>query len=142
MQNVQGYSAIETVFARCPAPTMIVVVAATLPRRFSARFGRGFFVVAGLLLCALANLRALPSNPLAVLGHLAWLVVFASGPRSRCRVLAATVVADSTSEGRCVRGCSIRRPSSGPRSAWPFSGRSEATVGPERWTSFAAVCRR
>ncbi len=95
MQNVQGYSAIDTGVRSLPL-TMMVVLVAPLAGRFSGRFGARPFVVAGMALCALAIVglsRLAPDSPYSDMWP--WLVVFGAGSALTMPVLAATAMASS-----------------------------------------------
>jgi EmrB/QacA subfamily drug resistance transporter len=95
MQNVQGYSAVDTGIRSLPLTIMVVLVA-PLAGRFSARFGPRPFVVGGMVLCALAIVglsRLEPASPYADMWP--WLVVFGTGAALTMPVLAATAMANS-----------------------------------------------
>ncbi len=98
MQNVQGYSAIDTGIRSLPLTTMIVIFA-PLSGRFSGRFGPRLFVVGGLLLCALAmyGLSQLTvTTPYSAIWP--WLVIFGIGGALTMPVLAATIVSNASEE--------------------------------------------
>ncbi len=95
MQNVQGYSAIDTGVRSLPL-TMMVVLVAPLAGRFSGRFGARPFVVVGMALCAVAILglsRLRPDSPYSDMWP--WLIVFGAGSALTMPVLAATAMASS-----------------------------------------------
>lgn len=95
MQNVQGYSAIDTGIRSLPLTLMIVVVA-PISGRFSGKLGPRIFVVAGLLLCALSmyGLSRLTAGS-EYSAQLPWLVVFGTGAAMAMPVLAATIVSNA-----------------------------------------------
>jgi EmrB/QacA subfamily drug resistance transporter len=139
MQNVQGYSAIETGVRSLPLTTMIVVVA-PLSGRFSARFGPRLFVVAGLLLCALAiyGLSLLDArSPYSAIWP--YLVVFGVGAALAMPVLAATVVADvDEAKAGVASGVLNTARQLGTALGVAVLGSIGATVARNDWTSFAA----
>ena len=139
MQNVQGYSAIQTGVRSLPLTTMIVVVA-PLSGRFSGRFGPRLFVVAGLLLCALAiyGLSLLGArSPYS--GMWPWLVVFGVGAALAMPVLAATVVADvDEAKAGVASGVLNTARQLGTALGVAVLGSIGATVARNDWSSFAA----
>ena len=139
MQNVQGYSAIDTGVRSLPLTTMIVVVA-PLSGRFSGRFGPRLFVVAGLLLCALAifGLSLLDArSPYSAIWP--WLVVFGVGSALAMPVLAATVVADvDEAKAGVASGVLNTARQLGTALGVAVLGSIGATVARNNWTSFAA----
>jgi EmrB/QacA subfamily drug resistance transporter len=101
MQNVQGYSAVDTGIRSLPL-TMMVVLVAPLAGRFSGRFGARPFVVVGMALCAVSIVglsRLVPDSPYSDMWP--WLVVFGAGAALTMPVLAATAMssADSAKAG-------------------------------------------
>jgi EmrB/QacA subfamily drug resistance transporter len=95
MQNVQGYSAVDTGIRSLPL-TMMVVLVAPPAGRFSARLGARPFVVVGMVFCAAAivGLSGLkPDSPYSDMWP--WLVVFGAGAALTMPVLAATAMASS-----------------------------------------------
>jgi MFS family permease len=95
MQNVQGYSAIDTGIRSLPLTLMIVLVA-PFAGRFSGRLGPRLFVVVGLLLAGLSmwGLSGLvQSSPYSAIWP--WLVVFGVGAAMSMPVLAATIVSSA-----------------------------------------------
>jgi EmrB/QacA subfamily drug resistance transporter len=97
MQNVQGFSAVDTGIRSLPL-TMMIVLVAPLAGRFSGRFGARPFVVVGMVLCAAAIVglsRLGPDSPYTDMWP--WLVVFGVGSALTMPVLAATAMANSDS---------------------------------------------
>ncbi len=93
MQNVQGYSAVETGIRSLPL-TVMVVVGAPFAGRFSGRFGARPFVVVGMALCSVSIVglsRLAPASPYSDMWP--WLVVFGLGSALTMPVLAATAMA-------------------------------------------------
>ena len=139
MQNVQGYSAVEAGVRSLPLTTMIVVVA-PLSGRFSARFGPRLFVVAGLMLCALAiyGLSLLDAgSPYSAIWP--WLVIFGVGAALAMPVLAATVVADvDEAKAGVASGVLNTARQLGTALGVAVLGSIGATVARNDWTSFAA----
>src|SRR5674476_1386460 len=122
------------------ATTTIIVVVAPLSGRFSARFGPRLFVVAGLLLCALAifGLSLLDSrSPYSAIWP--WLVVFGAGAALAMPVPAATVVADvDEAKAGIASGVLNTARQLGTALGVAVLGSIGATVARNDWTSFAA----
>jgi EmrB/QacA subfamily drug resistance transporter len=95
LQNVQGYSAVDTGLRSLPLTTMVILVAPPAGR-LSARFGPRRFVITGMLLCALSvfELSGLrPDSPYSAMWP--WLVVLGVGTAMTMPVLAAAAMSSA-----------------------------------------------
>ena len=137
MQNVQGYSAVDTGIRSLPL-TMMIVLVAPFAGRFSGRLGPRLFVVAGLLLAALSmwGLSGLvQSSPYSAIWP--WLVVFGVGAAMAMPVLAATIVsnADEAKSGVASGVLNTSR-QLGTALGVAVLGSIASTIARNDWTSF------
>ena len=140
MQNVQGYSAIDTGIRSLPLTLMIVLVA-PFAGRFSGRFGPRLFVVVGLLLAGLSMWGLsgrVQSSPYSAIWP--WLVVFGVGAALSMPVLAATIVssADEAKSGVASGVLNTSR-QLGTALGVAVLGSIAATIARNDWSSFAST---
>ena len=140
MQNVQGYSAIDTGIRSLPLTLMIVLVA-PFAGRFSGRLGPRLFVVVGLLLAGLSmwGLSGLvQSSPYSAIWP--WLVVFGVGAALSMPVLAATIVssADDAKSGVASGVLNTSR-QLGTALGVAVLGSIASTIARNDWSSFTSA---
>jgi len=139
MQNVQGYSAIETGVRSLPL-TLMIVVFAPISGRFSGKIGPRLFVVGGLLLCALAMVGLSGLTAGSDYGAMwPWLVVFGIGSALAMPVLAATIVANADeAKAGVASGVLNTSRQLGTALGVAVLGSIGSTVARNDWSSFTA----